>query len=303
MSEQKLCSFNRWKPRANTSWAWWVFKKHNDQLMKFYTSFINSRKYTYTHLKQDSAEWDDELDKYFDLSDKWESKSFNNLKEWSESFNDFENWTNLNTLVGISSNLETYIATIVPFAIESDIGVIYGTPHRIDGIEIIKYGKERPLNYDEIISACTKGTWESRINAYQRYFNYVPDYLLQHISELDKIRALRNDVAHAFGRDIAESRRTGEVSILPITRLKREVLLKYQTITWKAAKEIDKHLHNNHIGEYQSLLFYHKIYPELNHDLHPSMRAIELKKRIGVHGDIPAGKDFCKELVDYYESI
>ena len=123
------------------------------------------------------------------------------------------------------------------------------------------------------------------------------------MSELDKMRNMRNNIAHAFGREIEASRQNGNINTLPIERLSRERLLKFQSIVWKATKSIDAHLQNFHIGEYQALIFYHELYPTLNHNVHQSMRAVELKKKIGQFGIESQGKDFCKGLVAYYESI
>lgn len=295
--------FDRWHPRWSSSWAWRVFKKHNVELLRMFTAFDNSKAFTYKELRKNGADWKDSPTQYFTFSRVWETEQFSSLKDWSKAFNQLENWVNLNALVAVYSCLETYLATVVPLALESDIGVLFGTPRRIDGIEILKHGRNKPFDFEAIVESCTKGTWQSRLNAYERAFGMVPGYALANISELEKMRSIRNNVAHAFGRDIEESRRIGEVTTLPISRLKRERFLKLQEVAWKVSKAIDDHLQNSHIGEYQALRFYHELYPTLNHDCHPSIRAMNLKKAIGKHGDVPAGKDFCKELVAYYEGL
>lgn len=295
--------FDRWKPRNRFSWAWRVFKKHNTELLRMYTCFDNSKKYTYQNLGKASSGWKDLPTKHFSFSKRWEYEQFKDLKDWSSAYNELENWINLNALVAISSSLETYMATIIPMAIESDVGVLYGTPRRIDGIEIVKHGGDKPFNFEDVVISCTKGSWQSRLNSYEKLFGKVPKYLLGQISDLEKIRVLRNDVAHAFGRDIEASRKKGMLTTEAAHRLSRDRTIKLQGTVWKAAKAIDAHLHNFHIGEYQSLLFYHDLYPTLNHMVHPSIRAMDLKKAIGRHGDIPAGKEFCKGLVAYYEGL
>jgi hypothetical protein len=295
--------FNRWRPQAKTSWAWRVFKKHNLEFYRMYIAFDNAHKFTYEKLGQDKAQWSDLPAKHFKFDKQWEYEKFSNLKDWSSAFNQLENWMNLNALVAILSNLETYIATIVPLALESDIGVLFGLPNKIDGIEILKHGKDSPFNFTDTVVSCTKGTWDSRIAAYKRSFGRVPKFLEGHISHLDKMRNLRNNVAHAFGRDIEASRKKGVITTLPIETLSRERLLEYQQIVWKTAKAIDAHLHNFHIGEYQRVLFYHELYPHLNHNTHPNQRAVLFKKKIGQFGDIAAGKEFCKGLVTYYEAL
>jgi hypothetical protein len=295
--------FDRWKTRSRSTWAWRVFKKHNLEFQRMYTSFDNSRKYTYSNLGKNSAKKEDPVTEHFSFGRSWEAEKFTDLTDWMGAFNDLENWMNLNALVAVLSNLETYISTVVPLALESDAGVVFGLSHRVDGIEVLKHGKKKPFDFSDVVTSCTKGTWDSRVSAYERAFIKAPKYLKNHISELDKMRNLRNNVAHAFGRDIEASRQRGKITTLPIERLSRERLIKYQEIVWKTAKSIDAHLQNFHIGEYQSLLFYHSLYPELDHSVHQSMRARELRKKIGQFGDVSPGSLFCKGLVAYYESI
>lgn len=295
--------FERWNPKAETSWAWRVYKKHNIEFQRMYTSFDTGKKYTYRNLGKNGAQKSDDICKHLEFEYPWEFKNFRDLDDWTSAFNDLENWMNLNALVAILSNLETYIATIVPLALESDVGVLYGVPRRIDGIEILKHGKDKPFNFEDIVLSCTKGAWGSRILAYERAFGRVPKFLKDHVSELDLMRNLRNNVAHAFGREISSSRISGQIKTLPILRLSRAKLLKYQAIVWNATKSIDNHLYNIHIGEYQSLIFYHELYPSLNHNVHQSMRAIELRKKIGQFGVESQGREFCKGLVAYYEAI
>lgn len=295
--------FNRWQPRGRTSWAWRVFKKHNIELLRMCAAFDASRKFTYKKLGESKANWQDKPSHHFEFSKPWVQDKFENLKEWSDSFNGFENWVNLNALVAISSAFETFIATIIPLALESDVGILFGTPRKIDGIEIIKYGKEKPFNFEKIIESCTKGTWQSRLNAYEKSFVKVPKYLLNKISELDQIRISRNNIAHSFGRDIESSRDKRELTTLPIEKLSRDRLLKCQEVVWKSAQAIDVHLFNVHIGEYHALLFYHELYPFLDQTLHQSERAVSLKKAIGRYGEVSQGKEFCKGLVAYYEAL
>lgn len=295
--------FDRWKPREKSTWVFRVFKQHNAELLRMYTSFENSHKYTYKKLGESGANWSDPPTKHFDYQAPHEYKQYKDLKEWSESFNDLENWINLNALVTISSNFETYLSTVIPLALSSDVGVLYGVPHKMDGIEILKNGHKQPFDFNDIVIGCTKGEWSSRLAAYEKAFAKSPRIFSSNISSLDAIRRLRNDVAHAFGRDIEASRNHQEIKKLPIKNLSRERLLKLQNLVWKIAKAIDVQLHQFHIGEYQAILFYHEIYPDLNKAVHPSERAIILKKRIGSFGTTPPGKEFCKGLVNYYEAL
>ena len=48
------------------------------------------------------------------------------IKDWSNALNDFQNWINLNTLLILAANLETYIAKVTKFSLLSDLGVLFG---------------------------------------------------------------------------------------------------------------------------------------------------------------------------------
>ncbi|AJZ63895.1 hypothetical protein OI25_5658 [Paraburkholderia fungorum] len=294
--------FDRWTPRERSTWVFRVFKKHNIELLRMYTAFETSKRYTYASLGKVAA-WTDLPTQHFTFCRPLGYEQFENMKDWSDGFNDLENWVNLNALVAISSNLETYLATVIPLALASDVGTLYGTSRRIDGVEILKHGHARAFDFKDHVIACTKGDWSSRLAAYEKYFGRSPKYFSSNISSLERIRTIRNNVAHAFGRDIDASRGLQEVKTLPIEKLTRDGFLKLQKTVWKLTKAIDVHLHKFHIGEYQALLFYHQLYPTLRKDLHQSMRAIQFKKRLGTFGATAAGKEYCKGLVRYYEAL
>lgn len=267
-----------------------------------YTAFETSRKFTYSNLGK-IAKWSDQPTQHFPFVRPLGFDQFTDMRDWSDAYNDLENWVNLNTLVAISSNLETYLATVIPLALSSDVGTLYGTSKRIDGIQILKHGHSKAFDFEQHVVACTKGDWSSRLAAYERLFGRSPKIFSSNISSLEKIRNIRNNVAHSFGRDIEASRNQQQVKTLPIEKLSRETLLSLQKISWQLAKSVDVHLHRFHIGEYQALAFYHSMYPGLRKDLHASMRAMELKKRIGGFGASSVGKEFCKGLVQYYEAL
>jgi hypothetical protein len=74
------------------------------------------------------------------------------------------------------------------------------------------------------------------------------------------------------------------------------------------ARALDKQLLTNHIGEYQTLYFYHKLRPTLKYsDTVPAMQlgnhVAILKRKLGQFGAAKAGKKFYKELIVYYESL
>ncbi|EKP0309972.1 hypothetical protein JGK42_003916, partial [Aeromonas veronii] len=247
-------------------------------------------------------------EKWFPPVEEMVYTGFYDVKSWSNSYNQFDNWVNLNCVMAMSANLETYMATVISLALESDVGVLYGASQRIDGMEIVKYGREQPFEFDNYIIGCTKGDWHSRIAYFEKIFGSCPLVLEENIKSLEALRKLRNNVGHAFGRDIDASRQHDTIEISKMASLKREKTIEYLKLIFRVAKEIDKQLFVNNIGAYQDLLFFHKLKPTLKHGDKIKARemgnhAAILKKSLNSHTAKPAGKTYCKGLISYYEGI
>ena len=263
--------FDRWKSRMKVSLPYSVYAAYTGELRQMYRTMISSREYVYTSLNIDKgAKWEDSPNKFFTF--KGEIKKTNaffvNLKDWSGAYNRLENWTNLNTLVALSASFETYLFMIITLALESDIGVKYGMTKEIDGIKAVKVGAK--LEFTSEVVSCTKGEWSSRISNMRSLFHKVPDVLEQNVSTLDKIRKIRNNVAHSFGRDIEKAHEVHIMQKIDSEKLSRSRLLKYWDIIDDCVREIDKVMLEDHIGEYQILCFYHDVEKELVSEIHPN---------------------------------
>lgn len=299
--------FSRWKAREKYSWPFQVFQKHNKELSEMYMAQIASHAYIYKELGK-TADWKDSITKHFLLEDEVIGYVFEDLKSWSNSYNSFDNWVNLNCIMAMSSNFETYLSTVIKLALESNPGVLFGATTKIDGAEILKYGKKELFNFDDRVISCTKGVWGSRVNAFEKIFESCPEILRDNISLLEKIRKLRNNVGHSFGRDIEMSRNHDVIDIVKMEKLTREKTIKYQKLIFGISKQIDNQLMSEHIGEYQALYFYHNLRPSLKHDDEIYERQIGnhaavLKKSLGRYGATLAGKVFCRGLIKHYESL
>jgi hypothetical protein len=300
MSKSKV-NFDRWKSREKSTWPFQVFQKYNLELDRLLFAHISAHGYVYRKLKEAGAAWTDAAQTHFTFHPN-HSELYSDLKDWSQSYNQFDNWNNLSVVIALSSNLETYMASVISLALESDPGVLLGISRRVDGASILKHGATK-VEYGEKITSCTKGDWQSRANSFGSIFGSLPANITVHLGELEKIRNLRNKVGHAFGRDIDQARKHGVKDILPMETLKIETGLKYRKLLWGVAKAIDIQLLRAHIGEFQAIRFYHELYPRLRKDVHPSERAVLFKKEIGRFKAQSAGKLFSKELVQYYESL
>ena len=306
MSKSKM-SFDRWVSKNPSTWPFQVYNNYSTELSHMFIAHVASERYVYQSLGK-VAKWEDPIDQHFTFKDKIHQITFKDLKQWSNSFNDFDNWTNLNCLMAISSNLETYLAKTIQLALESDLGTLYGVSKRIDGIEILKHSAFNGFDFEDKVISCTKGEWGSRTNSFVKIFGAAPTVLKDNISALEKLRKLRNNVGHAFGREIEETRRHDEIKAPEISKLSRDKTIYYMKLIYAISKEIDKQLLANHIGEYQIVYFYHSIkdslskgdpIPERERGNHIAV----LKKQVGRFGASSVGKNFCKELIEYYEKL
>jgi len=307
MSKSKI-EFNRWNIRKGiSSWAFQVFQKHNKELTEMYISHLLSKQYTYKSLGKNGANFTDVTKKHFNFRENTYSDVFNNIQIWSDNFNKFDNWTNLNAIMAMSANLETYMATVIKLALESDIGITFNATQKIDGIEIIKNSDKYPFELEDKIISCTKGDWSSRVSNFERIFTLAPDILKKNISSLEKIRKLRNDIGHAFGREIDKSRNHKVLSPVAIQTISQEKIIEYLKLLFAIARGIDKQLMKNNIGEYQALYFFHELSLSLTEDTNNRRKignhATILKKELSTVGDNRVGKLFCRGLVQYYYEL
>lgn len=294
--------FSRWTPREVSSWPYQVFKSHERELYRAYWAYLPTIKFVYANLGK-IAQWTDPPSNHLIFDDPHKADLFKDMKDWSNGLNEFSNWTNLNALVSLASYLETYISAIVSLAIESDIGVLYGAPKSIDGIYVLKHGDIQKSNIKTHVTNCVKGDWPSRIAVYKSIFGAVPPILESSVSELESMRVLRNKIGHAFGRDIEQSRQKGIRRTALMEKLSFEKLNKYQRLAKKIAAAIDKHLLHEHIGDFETIYFYHQLAPSLPTHVHPNNRAISFKKALGRFGAQSVGKNFCYGMVMYYENL
>ena len=294
--------YDRWIAHEASTWSLQVFLQYDSELMGLWGTHISSSSYTYQQLGASSASWSDKLGKHFRAGVDYDS-FFPNLKEWSDAYNGFSNWVNLSVVLTLSSNLETYIASVIRLALESDPALLVGVPRAIDGAYVQKHGQKWIVDIREHLDACTKGDWSARLGAIQRVFGSIPNELRGVHSDLEELRAVRNRFGHAFGRDIDEARRTGTLDVLPMEKMTRKRVERLRRSVTIGAKSLDKFLLERHIGEFEAVQFYANLYPSLHKHVSTSQRAAYLKKAIGTHGATPRGKCHCNGLVEYWETL
>lgn len=300
MNKWEKAQLDRWKPMYQHSWGYRVFNKYDAEMNRLLVSNLYAKSYTFSHLKSDGAKWESKLNDY--LPNIAHNASIT-VEEWSNGYNEFMNWMRMSFLMSICSYFENYLTCIIKECIESDPGLVFGCPHTIDGILLKK--KKIQIKKEEIIQkilSCTKGDWNSRLSGLQALFGTLPPAINDSISDLEKIRNLRNDFGHAFGRDIEKAQSYDMVDIFPMQRLNIGKFQKYRIIICKFVQQLDSFLMNNHIGNFEPLLYYHDLYDSIK-DKGKGDRMLALKKGLGGEVNTLITKDQCRAIIKYYESL
>jgi len=295
-------SFNHWVPLERFTWSYQVFAEYDRELMRLWGSHLSSRAYTYSQLGVTGASCTDKPSTHF-TADVLRDSHCSDMRDWSDAFNVFDNWVNLSVVLTLASNLETYLASVVRLALQSDPGQLLGAPHAIDGGRTLKHRTIGAVDILSHVESCTKGNWSTRLDALQRLFGTPASHLRAVHSELEQLRTVRNRFGHAFGRNINEARRTGTLQVLPMEKLPRKTAERLRGSVLQAMRDFDRDLLTCHIGEFEAVLFYEQLHSNLDTTAHFGQRAQYLKKSIGHHGAQLRGKVYCKELVQYWDAL
>jgi hypothetical protein len=301
MSRSKV-KFKRWQPLGKTTWSYRIFLKFSGELHQLLNTHLVSTEALYGGLKEKGANWQDQPAKFFNPKHR-DFEMYKDLREWSNAYNLFDNWVTLSRIMTISSTIETYLASVVGSALDSDPGVLLGVSRCIDGAAVLKNGPRKGIDSAPFVEACTKGTWSARLDAFEKLFGVGPPEIRIAHSSLEEIRETRNRFGHAFGRDIDEARKHGVLELLPMERVSQERANRLWKDASIAMKAVDRFLLTKHIGDFETVRFYHALEPTLKASSHRNVKAMALKRAIGGVGAESRGKDYCGELIDYWEAI
>lgn len=263
--------FERWTAVGRATWPYRIFQKFNDELHQILNTHLVSREYLYQNLKAQGASWQDRPNKFFDPKGR-DFELYDDLKQWSDAYNHFSSWVTLSRILTVSSTIETYLASVIGIALESDPGLVLGVSRSIDGAAVLKHTTRKGIDSSDYVEACTKGNWSARIDAFESMFAGGPRELRAAHSSLEEIRGIRNRFGHAFGRDIDEARKHGVLKLIPMERIQERRANKLWKDASVAIKAVDDFLLKNHIGDFEAVRFYHFLYPSLRHDLHVGER-------------------------------
>jgi len=244
--------FNRWKPTRRTSIAYNVFKIHHTEINHLYWANHAAYKGAYSLTRGKSPS--DDADSVFP-DPKKERRRTITLAKWSEDYNAFDNWTRLAAVIAITGYFEVFIKSIVEAACQSCPAILVGGHREIEGVKLLK--ARAKYNFLSQSEACSQGTWQTRLNAYKRIFGSCPKPVEDVVSDLDKLRNLRNSVGHAFGRTLEPAKVGRQIAPEDAKQVKQKALLEYLALVDEVAWEIERHLTPNFIGCYETIAAYH----------------------------------------------
>jgi len=182
--------FNRWISSDTHTYAYRVFKKNHtfmNAMLWGYTPTHHYMRYLYRKAEKTMT-----TQEFLHIGGKDANRVISDITEWYNNLIEFDNWNRLNTLVAINAYFEIYLSSVVSLAIESDPSILFSLTKEVDGIKILKEKKILEVNFFDKSELITKGSWDQRVMNYKKLFGYVPDALNDNISDLEKVRKLRN---------------------------------------------------------------------------------------------------------------
>lgn len=288
--------FNRWSPAISKTWAFRLFERHHTEINDLYWAHAAALRKAFSSCRK--KQLSDPCDSVFHLKAEHARRLPGTLKDWADKYNSFDNWTRLSCLVAATGYLEVYMKTAVRLALESDPGVMVGCSRKIDGAQPLK--KRPRYSYKDEAAACVKGDWQSRIAAYKRLFGDCPVAIENSIADLEFVRRTRNGVAHTFGRGIDEYDSLAQAKPRELTILKEERFTRILGLIEEIAKAVETHLGQAHIGDYESIYFFHHWLSD-NPFVQKTDKALRIEF-VRLHNNT-VGKPYCTELRAYYAGL
>ncbi len=288
--------FDRWKTwYFGSSWALRLFISHHTELNNLYWAHEPVSRYMAREMK---GQANSPAYQTLGFSGVDEGRMAPTLELWAEFYKGFNNWTRVSALIALSSYFEVYLKSIVSLALESDPGSSKGASRKVDGAVMLKYGTSH--SYFEEANHVVIGDWSKRLKVYKELFGQVPPALQSLQGDLEKLRQLRNDAGHKFGRDMNEKDYRCRVKPNDMTQVGLPTLKLQLGVVEKAVRSIDSHLASQHVGSYEMVYFFHS---NQNQIFEAGTNVRKFRKALGgVLGVGPSVK-YCQELKAYYENL
>lgn len=289
--------FERYKRSEGTSWAYWQFNDYETQINNIYWTGVAAVSRASYEVRNAVAPADARVVMCATGPDALRFPS--DPTDFVSQSIDFLKWNRSSFIMAATGAFETYSWRAVLTALLSDPALPYGKSRAIDGATWLKLGL-RP-EYTEIKKRITKDTWAQRYAALRDLFGPIPK-LQSNLIELDKIRLFRNNVGHAFGRDITAEPNLLTRNMERMRHIDDQKFKDWLSVISRSAKALDETLIQNHIGDFEPMLHFHSYYESLG----PAKPKID-KAFITTYNLMLAkaekhskGLEYCRGLVEAY---
>jgi hypothetical protein len=289
-------TFDRRVPFFERTLAWRLFKRHHTHFNDIYWANRATSKFAYAATRP--LQRTDPTTVLFTLPDN-PQRLAPTLGAWADNYSGFNQWTQMAAVVAICGYLETYIAQVATAALESCPAQIFGGASQVDGTVLLKSG----ANYDFYVHAepLVRGDWQARTSAYARIFGACP--FLGEIGRLERLRALRNDAGHSFGRDIKGMRFSESSLVQPLPRISDGDVQSFLELANTVATAVEGHLGPTFVGSYEVVRLFHNWRATLN-PRPPTKRELArlFSHYFNTVTENPYGRSRSEELIRYYDA-
>ena len=290
--------FERFTRSEGSSWALWEFNEHETQINNIYWASVASLSYS-TYTVRNAPKHED-VPTILKATGPNATRFPANPKIWLTTTATLQDWTRGSFVMAATGALERYVQRAVLTALLSDPALIYGKSRAIDGIAWLKLG----INVDHafVLDTVTIGKWPQRYSAFKKIFGEVP-LVKHHLAILEEIREFRNDVGHAFGRDLSHKLISDTRSPQKMQKLKQQRLIEWLGVMSEVAKALDEVLVANHIGDFEPM---HYFYTWQQKHRCTSTRSPqvekEFRKALGKEEGHSKGRSYVQELIAAYDA-
>lgn len=291
-------SFNRNSAFSGKSLAWWLFKRHHTHFNDIFWAHKLAKEHIFSCTKAFQRTDSSQL--------LFSSKILGRripatLGEWGENYSDFDRWSQMASVLAIAGYLETYIAQVSTAALESSPSLVLGGGILFDGGQLLKTNPKYDLS--GYVEPLVRGDWQARMAAYKGFFRSCP---FEHrISDLEKLRKLRNDTGHTFGRDIKLINYNPSRIVKNLKKISDDAIQEYLSLAESVASAIEDHLVEKYIGAYEAIKLFHHWLPSISH--HAKSDHKVLAKQFSAHFNemtlSPYGLQRARGLIKYYYAL
>lgn len=231
---------------------------------------------------------------------------FGSDEQWSAAADEQHLWVRQHVLLSAASLLEVYLTTAISESLWASPEYADRSLTGVREIDLIKFSDRAP-RLDKLIKRLVKdmvaGEWIQRTRQMAITFGKLPSRLTALVPRLQALQDKRNRIAHEFGQNSKELRRTPWA---PIDSIKLEVsdIEDALTIVNETIREADVRVFGPLIGGYEFLYEYHTWlngFDSVFTKPEPGLREPYFRKHIANKFGNGPNKKYYLSLIRYYE--